>query len=220
MPHVRIIRKPRLRTLRLAVLDERTVTVTVPLSYSDRQVHDLLERKKRWITKHLSRHRALAEERASNVGTALLLGRRYAIAFTEEAEEDVHFDEASGIVYIRGDKRSSLHVTLERWYRARAATLIPPRVKDLAVEHRLSVGSITIRGQRTRWGSCSSSGNLSFNWKLLQAPPFILEYVICHEVAHVRFMSHSQEFWRFTEQLCPRYREAKAWLREHGMRLG
>lgn len=219
MPHVRIIRKPRLRSLRLAVVDERTVSVTVPLWYSDGQVHDLLERKKRWITKHLTRLRTLAQTRAATADTALLHGKRYAIAFREEMDDDVSFDDAEGIVFVRGGYRASMKRALERWYRAYAETIIPARTREIAAQHGYEVGAIAIRGQRTRWGSCSSSGNLSFNWKLVQAPLAVLDYVICHELAHLRIMSHSKEFWRMTEHLCPRYREAKLWLRQHGHSL-
>lgn len=78
---------------------------------------------------------------------------------------------------------------------------------------------ITIRDQKTRWGSCSSRGNLNFNWRLVMAPPPIIDYVVIHELAHLIELSHSPRFWETVERYCPDHREHRRWLREHGPRL-
>jgi predicted metal-dependent hydrolase len=78
---------------------------------------------------------------------------------------------------------------------------------------------LTLRDTRSRWGSCSSRGHLSFSWRLILAPPFVLDYLAAHEVAHLKEMNHSARFWRLTERLCPRTAEAEAWLKRHGAGL-
>jgi predicted metal-dependent hydrolase len=91
---------------------------------------------------------------------------------------------------------------------------------DAAVA-RAGVGykSLQIRGQRTRWASCSSTGAMSFNWRLLLAPEPILDYVVEHEVAHLEVLDHSQRFWRLLGSRCPEYREHERWLKRHGAAL-
>lgn len=81
------------------------------------------------------------------------------------------------------------------------------------------VHRISVRDTRSRWGSCSSTGNLSFSWRLIFAPKEVLHYVVAHEVAHLRHMNHSRNFWTTVESICPSYEPAKAWLRLHGKHL-
>ena len=83
----------------------------------------------------------------------------------------------------------------------------------------VTYGKISIRDQKTRWGSCSSEGNLSFNWRLILAPPDVLDYVVIHELCHRKEMNHSKEFWALVESLMPEYKERRKWLRENGNNL-
>jgi hypothetical protein len=92
-------------------------------------------------------------------------------------------------------------------------------VEDEAAELGVEVNRIQIRDQRTRWGSCSPAGNLSFNWRLVLAPFEVLDYVVVHEVCHLREANHSRRFWRLVESRRPEWREQKAWLNEHGAEL-
>lgn len=97
-----------------------------------------------------------------------------------------------------------------------ALTVIPPKVEALAQVLGVSYGKITIRNQRTRWGSCSSKGNLNFNCLLMLCPDDVVEYVIIHELCHRKHMNHSKEFWATVETYCPDYKKRKAWLKENG----
>ncbi len=114
-------------------------------------------------------------------------------------------------------------LALEKRYRAAAKAYIPQRVAYYAETycHILppAVSSIAIRSQKTRWGSCSSRGTLSFNWRLMLAPPAILDYVVVHELCHLRHMNHSKDFWACVETILPDYKERRKWLNEHGHEL-
>jgi predicted metal-dependent hydrolase len=108
---------------------------------------------------------------------------------------------------------------LERWYRKRARAEVAPRLDAACARAGTSYTRLQIRGQRTRWASCSSTGAMSFNWRLLLAPVEILDYVVEHEVAHLERLDHSPKFWRLLASRCPDWRRHEAWLRRHGHAL-
>lgn len=109
--------------------------------------------------------------------------------------------------------------TLQKRYRAKARARLESRV---AYYHKFTGGrytSITVRDQKTRWGSCSSSGTLSFNYRLIFAPPEILDYVVVHELCHLTHMNHSKDFWNMVGSVLPDYKTRRQWLRDHGHEL-
>jgi hypothetical protein len=113
----------------------------------------------------------------------------------------------------------ALRDALERWYRRRAHAEIAPRLDAATRRAGTRYTRLTIRGQRTRWASCSDSGAMSFNWRLLLAPEPILDYVVEHEVAHLEVMGHGPRFWALVERRCPDYRRHERWLRRYGSTL-
>jgi predicted metal-dependent hydrolase len=108
---------------------------------------------------------------------------------------------------------------LERWYRRAAFGEIAPRLDRACASSGTSYTKLSIRGQRTRWASCSRTGAMSFNWRLLLAPEPVLDYVVWHEVCHLEVMDHSPRFWSLLGRRWPQYREHAAWLRRHGATL-
>jgi predicted metal-dependent hydrolase len=104
---------------------------------------------------------------------------------------------------------------LERWYRRMAREEIQTRLDSACATAGLSYTRLTIRDQRTRWGSCSRSGALNFNWRLLLAPEAVLDYVIWHEVCHLAVMDHSPRFWALVARYCPDHRAHAAWLKRN-----
>lgn len=108
---------------------------------------------------------------------------------------------------------------LDRRYRSFARQIFAERAEYF---QKLTGGvytKITVRDQRTRWGSCSSNGTLSFNYRLVYAPPHVLDYVVVHELCHLTHMDHSKEFWQMVESIMPDYRDCRKWLKEHGQEL-
>ena len=103
--------------------------------------------------------------------------------------------------------------------RARAARELPPRLLALATEHDITVTSVSIRNQRSRWGACSSRGSITLNWRLILVPEFVRDYVMIHELMHRREMNHSKRFWKHVAAGCPRHREARQWLLSEGRHL-
>lgn len=108
---------------------------------------------------------------------------------------------------------------LEKRYLAAAKEYFPKRAAYFAPLTGGTYHRITIRDQKTRWGSCSAKGTLSFNWRLMLAPPAVLDYVIVHELCHLTHMDHSKAFWALVESVCPDYRTHRKWLKDHGQEL-
>jgi predicted metal-dependent hydrolase len=112
-----------------------------------------------------------------------------------------------------------LKAAVQAWLRARAAATLPGELATLAARHDIEVTRISIRDQASRWGSCSRRGTISLNWRLVQTPPFVRDYVLLHELMHRRELNHSARFWRHVAAACPRYVEARRWLRVDGAQL-
>ena len=106
------------------------------------------------------------------------------------------------------DRKELLLVAGPRTYHVE----LPPRVEELAGRHGFHVSALSIRNQSTRWGACSPAGRISLNWRLIQMPPGVRDYVILHELVHIQHLNHSARFWRALERLCPGYKEARRWL--------
>jgi predicted metal-dependent hydrolase len=105
-------------------------------------------------------------------------------------------------------------VDREAW--ARAKRELPPRLLELATRHGLAVSRVSIRNQRWRWGSCSPNGHICLNWRLVTMPDWVRDYVLIHELMHLKRMDHSPRFWKLVAAACPEYESARAWLRHEG----
>ena len=102
--------------------------------------------------------------------------------------------------------------------RDRAKRELPPRLLELAAQHGLTVSRVSIRNQRWRWGSCSRTGHICLNWRLVEMPEAVRDYVLIHELMHLKRMDHSPAFWKLVAAACPEYKKARAWLRSHSAR--
>ena len=120
------------------------------------------------------------------------------------------------IAWENAQPRETTPPEVARGLRARAARELPPRLLELAAAHGLRVTRISVRNQRWRWGSCSRSGHICLNWRLVRMPPDVRDYVMIHELMHLKRMDHSPRFWKLVAAACPEYKAARQWLREHG----
>jgi predicted metal-dependent hydrolase len=105
---------------------------------------------------------------------------------------------------------------VERAFRARAARELPARLLELAALHGLRVSRVSVRNQRWRWGSCSPNGHICLNWRLATMPEWVRDYVLIHELMHLKRLDHSPKFWKLVAQACPEYQDARRYLRSHG----
>ena len=116
-------------------------------------------------------------------------------------------------------KKNSIKEVIENIYREKARDLIKERVEEYTNQLDKDYNKVYIRNQKTKWGSCSSKSNLSFNWRLLMAPEYVLDYVIAHECTHLEERNHSKNFWKKLEDLVPEYKKAINWLKENSPKL-
>lgn len=191
---VTCVRHPRARHYLLRVEPDGSVRVTLPARGTRADALRFVREKIGWIERERYRQ---AIERATaawvNEGRALVDGRWVDTG-------------PAGVEAVK----ERLRRTAERQ--------LPARLRELAAAHGFTVAGVSVRDQRSRWGSCSSSGRLSLNWRLVQMPPAVRDYILLHELAHLRHPDHSRRFWREVDRLCPGHRDARRWLREHGGR--
>jgi predicted metal-dependent hydrolase len=220
---VEVRRHPKARRLTLRVSrTQHAVILTMPRSSDLREADRFLLRNRDWVRERLE---CVPEPVPLVEGAAFpLRGVPHEIAF-EPAQR------GAGVVEIvaRAGRRAPVMIVrgtaehaprrLRDWLYAEAARDLQLAATQYAKEIGVKPLRITLRDQKTRWGSCSSSGQLSFSWRLLLAPPVVLDYVAAHEVAHLVHMNHGPRFWRLVDRIMPRSGEAKAWLRIHGMDL-
>ena len=218
-----MVRNPRARRYLLRLRPDGTARVTIPRGGSTALARQFVERHAAWLERELQRLQSQPRKPAVwTIGTEILL-RGEAVRIETGSSRDgartrtiraetVRFGSESVRV---SDPAADLRPAIEGHLRQLAARELPPRVLELAARHGLTVRRITVRNQKSRWGSCSRRGTISLNWRLIQTPAFVSDYICLHELVHLRQMNHSPGFWREMERVCPDYRMAKHWLKEH-----
>jgi hypothetical protein len=206
-------RSPRARRVRVSVHAHTGVEVVLPARAPERAAAAAVRELRPWIEGRLDEARETLAVIAARAGTVPYLGRALTLV-PQPGRTRVHRD-GERLLVPAGDARPAL----ERYYRRAARSEIEPRLDRSASIAGLSYKDLTIRGQRTRWASCSTSGRMSFNWRLLLAPERVLEYVVWHEVCHLEILDHSPRFWTMLERHWPGYREDRRWLSRHGATL-
>ncbi len=219
----RIRRSDRAVYARILV-DADGVQVVVPRRFPLRNVEPFVQEKRPWIERTLRRMRESESEvprpQIEDGGGIPYLDELLILNLSAEAGRTRPFvsrrgDELRVVLPSDAEPRKAL----EAWYRRQARTEVAVRLDAAVARAGRSYTTLQIRGQRTRWASCSTSGAMSFNWRLLLAPEKILDYVVEHEVAHLDVQDHSNRFWRLLASRCPAWREHEAWLRRHGHAL-
>lgn len=207
------VRHPRARRYRLRLQPDGTARVTIPRGGSLHVAAEFLQRHLPWLEQQLQK--LAAQPRPAGVwqiGTEIFLrGERVRI----EAGESGQVNVGNEVVTV-GDSAADLRAPIERHLRRLATRELPLRLLAYASAHGFTVRRVTVRDQRTRWGSCSRRGTISLNWRLIQAPAFVQDYLCLHELAHLRHMNHSARFWQEVAQLCPDFEVAERWLKQHG----
>src|SRR4051812_26164388 len=209
----RIRRSDRARRVRVSVDGNGEIEVVLPRRSPERHAEDAVRQLGPWIER---RRRAVARaalEVGRAPGTVPYLGEM--LSLVPEPGRSRVVRRGLALLVPAGDPRQAL----ERWYRRQARAEVARRLDAACARAGSSYKGLTIRGQKTRWASCSSSGAMSFNWRLLLAPPEILDYVVEHEVCHLEVMDHSPRFWRLLASRSPQWREHSAWLRRYGSTL-
>lgn len=217
-PRVEFVRMRRARKYILRVRPDGTLRVTIPRGGSRRDAEAFVAEHRRWVDEERVRvasRYAPVEWYAGE--TVPLRGAATTIVIEQKGPHRfVHF--AGTRVRVTAEA-VNLRPAVETALRQIATRELIPRLRTLAAEHGLTVAGVTIRNQRSRWGSCSTSGVIALNFRLVQMPPWVSDYVLLHELMHLRQQNHSRSYWRLVEQVCPDVRAAERWLRVDGKAL-
>ncbi len=206
-------RSNRARRVRVSVGVEDGVVVVLPRRTSEREAEVAVRELRPWIERRLRRLAHVRAELGHQPGTVPLLGR--ALELVPEPGRSSVRRHGERLLVPTVDQRAAL----ERWYRRTARLEIAARLDRATAATDRSYRSLVIRGQRTRWASCSASGTMSFNWRLMLAPEPVVDYVVWHEVCHLEVLDHSPRFWALVARRCPDYRRQIRWLGRYGPAL-
>lgn len=214
---VQFVRMRRARRYILRVRPDGTLRVTVPRGGSRREAEAFVRKHTDWIERERRRVRSDHAPVQWHAGSRILYRGTPATIAVDRSPEGYAISYADRVVPVASveDIRAAVEWDLREVARAE----LIPRLHELAEAHGLRLGRVSIRNQRSRWGSCARNGNIALNFRLVQMPAEVSDYVLVHELMHIRQQNHSRRFWKLVAAACPRYRECERWLRTVGRSL-
>lgn len=213
-------RSQRARNYRLTLRRDGTAVATIPARGSEREAIRFVAQHRDWLER--ARARQQRRPRAAEVwtlGTHVLWRGEMTEIRAACAGEKPQVSLAADVFRVAA-LEGDLRPTLEAHFARRARIELPARTWELAAVTGVEVKHVTVRNQRSRWGSCSASGTISLNWRLVQTPEFVRDYIVYHELMHLREMNHSARFWARVEEVCPGWRDAERWIKRNGALVG
>lgn len=221
----RVVRSRTAQKLRIRV-GPSGVEVVQPVERNDKDVSTFLSQNAEWVLNQLRRVERLRRVRRPErhrVGEILFRGKptfvRVATTTTRARSNLVEFTDGEIIVRRGAEAQTPIERSLENWLRKQARSEIETYLALVAPRLRQRAKTVYVMGQRTKWGNCSSRRNLSFNWRLILAPDFVLRYLVTHEAVHLAIPDHSAKFWLTVQSLCSETERAKQWLCSHQAQL-
>jgi predicted metal-dependent hydrolase len=227
---VEIRRQPHKRSIGVTLQVDGRIRVSAPKGATLTRIREFLELHQDWVRTHLGKYETLRQRYPAKrfcegesflfLGESLILhflkghSRKVQLKIAHEAME-CYIPPALWSGFDPQSEHPELFVEITAFFKKLGAELLAERVAYFAERMQLHPTSLSFRSQKTRWGSCSSQGHLSLNWRLIIAPPEVVDYVVIHELAHLRFYNHSKSFWSLVATQSPEYRQLRAWLRQN-----
>jgi predicted metal-dependent hydrolase len=216
---VHFVRERRARKYIIRVRPDGSLRVTIPRGGSRREAEAFVARQRDWAQKERLRVAAQHAPVEWHAGDSILFRGERVPLMVEAAARGRGFLAIGGQRVRLAEGVTDLRPAAELVLRHIAVKELVPRLHELAALHGLEVRRATVRNQRSRWGSCSRTGAIALNFRLVQMPPAVCEYVLLHELMHLRQQNHSRRYWRLVEEVCPDFRAAERWLRTEGKSL-
>ena len=220
------LKRTKRKTIGIKITTEGAVIVMAPSYVSEREIKKVLKTKENWVEKKKIEIKKAKEQMAGDLAflkeRLFYLGQLYQVDVVLEPEflkPSVGLYGEKIYIMVPSFEEKEMKMMLEQWYRMEAKKIIVDRVALYQEQIGVLVNQIRIKEKKTRWGSASSKGNLNFNWKLVMAPLEVLDYVVIHELCHLKEMNHSSAFWKLVKQYDPDYKEHRNWLKEKGILL-
>lgn len=213
---LRLVRSARARRYILRLDRDGTARVTVPRRGSLAGARAFATSQIAWLARQLQRRASEPRPDTRWLTGRDILFRGHAVPLTVASDGMIRFADQQ---IEANQPLEDLRPLVEERLRTIGARELPARVWELASQHQVPVKRVSIRGQRSRWGSCSTRGTISLNWRLIQTPDWVQDYIVLHELMHLRVMNHSRRFWREVEKVCPNFTDAERWLKTHSRLL-
>ena len=210
----KIIRSHR-RTIALEITPAATLIVRAPLRVPSEYIEEIIRQKHSWIVRKFDemKQRPLSSGHEYAEGEIFLfLGREYPLHILQDSNMTI---ERSDKLYISRTLLPDIKNHIKRWYREEAQKEIQARCMWFSLKTGHVPTMIKVTDARQRWGSCTHKGGLNFSWRLIQAPPDIVDYVVVHELVHIGQPDHSRKFWNKVQEILPDYKRRRKWLREN-----
>lgn len=214
-------RHRRAHNIKIKIAPTAEVIVVAPPDCPTRFIDNFVQKHQEWIENSLAKVRS--QRRAViDPNKVQVFGKTYQKKVTYTAAQQIGIRIVGEEMHVNpvSNTPASVQKTIEQFLKNTAAKYIIPRTHQLADTMGIQFHNISLKNQKTRWGSCSSDGNLNFNWRLVHSPPVIIDYVIIHELAHRKEMNHSAKFWQLVAQFDPEHLKHRGWLKRQGMALG
>ena len=213
----KLVRSKR-KTLSLIVENDGTLTVRAPLRLKEADIQRFIEAKADWIKRKQANIRKIAVTPRQYVDgdTFLYLGKEISLRLVPDRKPALVLD---GVFKLAKSAQPRAESVFEVWYKEQARAVLAVRVDFFSRKYGFEVEKIRISSARTRWGSCSAKKTLSFTWRVVMAPPEVIDYVVVHELCHLRELNHSRSFWAQVEAILPGYKSTRKWLKHNGAKL-
>ncbi len=202
------------RGVRIKIQNDLTVSITVPFLFSGKHILEIISKKQKWIDRNLETFARRRKVFALRENELLLFGTAYTFIIQPDLKRKIRVSGEEKSVQSGVDLISDSPARYN-FYKKYAAEYLTAKTETAAERHGFSYNRLFIRGQKTKWGTCSAKKNLSLNWRLILCPESVIDYLIVHELVHTEIINHSKSYWARVAELCPGFREAKKWLDEN-----
>jgi predicted metal-dependent hydrolase len=217
------------KSIQLKLNSDHHITITAPAKFPKEGIEKILFDKRKWIVKQIGKLTSIATNpvnKSISPGAVILyLGQPHTLIFITKnnCEPTIHLEENRIVLNLPIMAPNDISVTsqliLRKWYFDCAMKILSAKTAFWASTIKVNPKRIMIKNQKTRWGSCSSRGNINYNWRIIMAPSEVIDYLVVHELCHLRIPNHSDSFWKEVEKYSPHFKEHRAWLRTNGMML-
>lgn len=208
------------KTLNISVERDRSIIVRAPHHLTPEKIEEIVQSKRQWIKEklnHAQKYPLVLESKEFVSGETLMyLGRNYQLLIIDEEIEGIEFDQRFKISKSNQSKANEL---FKKWYLKQALKKIEPLAKKYAKSLGVEYNEFKTSEMKYRWGSCTPANNIIFNWRIIKAPMYVIEYLVAHELVHLIENNHTPRFWNILSIQVPNYEKAKNWLKKNGQLL-
>lgn len=205
------------KTLNISVERDRRIIVRAPENLSTEKIEKIVQSKRQWIKgklKHTQKYPLIAESKEFISGETLMyLGKNYQLLVVDEAIDGIEFNQR---FRISKNSQANANELFKKWYLDRAIFKIKPLAIQYAKNLGVSFNELKTSEMKYRWGSCTPANNIIFNWRIIKAPMYVLEYLVAHELVHLIEANHTPQFWNILSIQVPHFQKAKNWLKKNG----